>query len=108
MVSYDNDILRDSEAEEKKVSEIRAAALKKAQMIDPDIKFVIDRFTIDDYCYKKWDYPGAWYSMGFKLPEGFRSEEELINAMTDETIRYFDKKRVNGRKHFFRRKRKDE
>ena len=81
------------EAAEKDVGEVRDAALKKVQQTHPDVKFVIDRRSIDDYCYKTWEYPGKWYYAGLKLPNGFSSKEELIDAIAEETIRYFSKKR---------------
>lgn len=74
----------------KKVDEIRDAALHIVQKTHPEIKYVIDRRTIDDYSYKTWDYPGKWY-LGFKLPNGFRSKEKLIEAIVADTIQYFSK-----------------
>lgn len=89
MRTQDTGELRDAAKEEKQVEGIRAAALRKVQLLHPEIKCVIDRRTIDDYCCKQWDYPGAWYSRGFKLPDGFGSTEALIDAIAEETIRYF-------------------
>ena len=74
---------------ERDVERIRNAALKKVQLLYPEIKYVIDRRPIDEYCCKRWDYPGKWYYAGFQLPAGFRSEAELINAIAEVTIRYF-------------------
>ena len=93
MNDYRSGELRDAAQEEEKVARIRDAALQKARQVNPDIPFVIDPRTLDDYCYKTWDYPGAWYSKGFRLPDGFRSEEELVDSIAAETIRYFKKKR---------------
>ena len=76
---------------EKEVEEIRKAALDKVQRTHPEIKFVIDRRTIDDYCYKTWDYPGKWYYSGFRLPKEFRTKDELIDAIANDTIRHFSK-----------------
>ena len=92
MSMYEESGLRDAGREEKIVEEIRAAALRKVQTQYPEIEYVIDRRTIDDYCYKAWEYPGAWYSKGFKLPDGFRSKEQLIDAIAADTIKYFIKK----------------
>ena len=80
-----------SERFEEEVKEIRDAALKKAQLTNPDIKFVIDSRPMDEYCNKTWDYPGKWYYSGFRLPEGFRDKNELIDAIAADTVRYFDK-----------------
>ena len=63
---------------EKEVDKIRDAALQIVQKTHPEIKFVLDRRTIDDYSCKTWDYRGKWYYKGFKLPDGFYSKEELI------------------------------
>lgn len=83
--------IRDSGPEERKIAEIHAAALKKARLKNPSIDRVIDRRTIDEYCYLSWEYPGAWYSRGFKLPAEFRNESELIDAIVEETVRHFEK-----------------
>ena len=74
----------------KKVDEIRDAALHIVQKTHPEIKYVIDRRTIDDYSNKIWDYPGKWY-LEFKLPNGFRSKEKLIEVIVADTIQYFSK-----------------
>ena len=79
-------------ATESAVTRIRDAALRKVQITHPEIRYVIDRHTVDDYSMKTWDYPGKWYYAGFRLPKGFRSEEELIDGIARETIRYFCKK----------------
>ena len=89
MEDYDESYIKEAEEE---VEAIRTAALKKVQKIYPEIKFAIDRRTIDDYSYKTWDYPGKWYYAGFHMPEGFRSKEELIDDIAKETIRFFKKK----------------
>ena len=81
------------EAFEADVKAIRDAALEKARLTDPKIPFVIDSRPMEEYCSKTWDYPGKWYYAGLKLPNGFSSKEELIDAIAEETIRYFSKKR---------------
>ena len=81
------------EQEEKTVEEIRSAALRKVQMLYPEATYVIDPRTIDDYCYIEWDYPGVWYSRGFKLPDGFKDKDELIDDIVKRTLRHFDKKK---------------
>ena len=97
MDTYDKDVIRDIWQDEKIVEEIRAAALKKAQLAHPEIEFVIDHRTIDDYCYKQFDYPGVWYSRGFRLPDGFRNKEELIDSIAKDTVDYFTK--TKDKKH---------
>ena len=74
---------------EKEVDEIREKALAKVQAVNPDISVVVDNYTLDDYCYKQWDYPGKWYCF-FQLPQGVRSEEELIHQIVAETIACFN------------------
>ena len=74
---------------ERQVEAIRDAALQKVRQVYPDATFVVDNRTLDDYSYRQWDYPGAWY-VGFQLPEGFRKKEALIDAIAEETIKYLE------------------
>ena len=85
MDDYEESYLKEIE---KEIDEIRDAALEAARRSHPGIEAVIDRRTTEDYCERIWDYPGKWYPY-FKLPDGFESKEELILAMADETVRYF-------------------
>ena len=85
MKPYEESYLR---SVEEQVDRIRETALRRVQQIRPDIQYVVDRRTIDDYCDKIWDYPGVWY-VSFTLPKGFRREEELISAIVEETLQYF-------------------
>ena len=87
MQDYDDSYIIEAE---KEVEAIRDAALQIVQKTHPEIKYVLDRRTIDDYSCKTWDYPGKWYYKGFKIPDGFHSKEELINAIAVETIQYFN------------------
>ena len=100
MDKYDESFFEEAE---KDVDRIRKAALKLVQITHPEIAYVVDRRTIDDYAMKSWDYPGQWYYMGLKLPDGFRSEEELIRQIAEDTISYFDK-RNKGSSRWFKRK----
>ena len=75
---------------EKEVDGIRSAALISVQKTHPEIEHVIDRRTLDDYSEKIWDYPGKWYPY-FKLPNGFQNKEELVRAIAEETVRYYQK-----------------
>ena len=77
---------------EDKVEKIRTRALAVARVIDPDVEFVIDRFSVDDYSEKHWDYPGKWY-VEFRLPDGFKSEEEVIKDIVEETLRFYQEKK---------------
>ncbi len=78
---------------EKAVEAIREEALKIVRLTHPEIKYAVDRRTVDDYCYKTWDYPGKWYYAGFKLPSGFRGKEDLIRSIAEDTIRHFTEKK---------------
>lgn len=90
MEPYEESYLR---SVEKQVEAIRATALRRVQALRPDIAFVVDRRTIDDYCDKSWDYPGVWY-VSFTLPKGFRRKEDVIDRIVRDTLDYFDKKQV--------------
>ena len=79
------------EGVEKKVEAIRDKALQIVQLTHPEIKYVYDPRSIDDYCGKVWDYPGKWYSTGFTLPKGISSEHNLIQIIVRDTINYFCK-----------------
>ena len=68
------------------------SALKLIQKIYPEVTYVIDNRSIDDYSQKTWEYPGKWY-LYFKLPDGFHGKEELIHAIAQETIRYYTEKK---------------
>lgn len=81
---------------EDKVNKIREKALKIVQAINPEISFVTDPYTIDDYCERQWDYPGAWY-VYFKYPDGIRKEEELIHNIVTKTLDYFKNKKSSNR-----------
>lgn len=85
MDKYDEGYVKEAERE---IEEIRAAALKKAQKTHPEIRYVYDRRSFDDYCEKTWDYPGKWY-VSFRLPQGYETKEELIDALAEETVRHF-------------------
>ncbi len=78
---------------EKEVEELRNSALKKVQTIHPEIEYVIDRRTVDDYTYRTWDYPGKWYAV-FTIPKGFGGKEEVIDDIVNETIRYFTERKT--------------
>lgn len=76
---------------EHEMAEIRDKALEKARTISPDIPFVVDNYTVDDYCDKVWDYPGQWYCY-FKLPKGVKTKDELVNIIARETVEHFRKR----------------
>lgn len=71
---------------------IRNRALEKARVICPEAEFAIDRRPMDDYLERVWDYPGVWY-VGFRLPKGFKSEEQLVAAIFEDTVEYYSDKR---------------
>lgn len=70
---------------EKRMDDIRSKALRRVQALYPEIPFVVDNYTVDDYCDKVWDYPGQWYCY-FRLPKDVKSEQELIDKIVSETI----------------------
>lgn len=90
MDQYDENSYSQAESD---VEQIRQAALRIVRITHPEIKYVVDRYTIDDYAQKSWEYPGKWYYMGLKLPRGFKTKEELIRSIAENTIRYFTEKR---------------
>ena len=89
MDNYDEGYLRIAE---EKLEKIYNLALDRARKTVPEAEYVIDTRTVDDYLTKVWDYPGAWYAK-FSLPTGFGSEEELIEKLASETVKYYLSKR---------------
>lgn len=75
---------------EEEVDRIREKALRIVQQTRPDIEHVVDRRSIYDYCERQWDYPGKWYAY-FTLPGSFKSEDEVVLAIAEDTIDYFSK-----------------
>ncbi len=79
------------ESVERKVDKIRSKALRLAQAVDPKVGHIVDNRTTDDYCEMIWDYPGAWYA-SFRLPKGFKTEEQLISQLVRDTLAFYAKK----------------
>ena len=75
---------------EQEMDEIRNKALKIAQAVNPEIPCVVDDYTLDDYCDKRWEYPGKWYCY-FRLPNDVKTKQELIDKIARETIACFNK-----------------
>ena len=67
---------------------IHAEALERIQRIRPDITSVIDRYPVESYFRKNWDYPGAWYNM-VGIPEDVSSREVLIDTIVRDTLKGF-------------------
>lgn len=65
---------------------IHAEALQRIQRIRPDITSVIDRYPVESYFRKNWDYPGAWYTM-VGIPEDVNSREVLIDTIVRDTLK---------------------
>lgn len=76
---------------EKTVAEIREKALKEVQKTNPEIEYVIDKYSVDDYWDRRWDYPGRWF-YGIIYPPGIRSEQEAVATVVKETLEYFGNK----------------
>lgn len=64
---------------------IHAEALKRVQAIRPDIKHVIDRYSVEAYFQRIWDYPGAWYTI-VAIPENEKSRKDLIDKIVRDTL----------------------
>ena len=75
---------------EKEIESIEGKALRIVQLTHPEIKFIFNRYSVDDCMEKFWDYPGKWYA-SFKLPRGVRDEEELVKIIVRDTIERFGK-----------------
>ena len=75
---------------EKEIEAIEGKALRIVQMTHPEVKFVFNRYSIDDCLERFWDYPGKWYA-SFKLPGGVRNEEDLVKIIVKDTMERFAK-----------------
>ena len=64
---------------------IHAEALARVQLIHPGIPSVVDRYAVEDYFQRYWDYPGAWYTI-VAIPESAKSREALIDTIVRDTI----------------------
>ena len=93
MDKYDEGYLRRAE---QKVEELRQMALKKARAVVPAAEYAVDPRLTDDYYDKVWDYPGVWY-VSFRLPDGFKSEEAVIEDIAANTIRHYLGRKTKNR-----------
>ena len=70
------------------VEELRNNALKRVQEKYPHVKKVYDRYNVEDYMRRIWDYPGTWY-VCFVFPDGNTSKEKQIERIVSDTIRHY-------------------
>ncbi|MDO4458574.1 MAG: hypothetical protein Q4C42_00565 [Clostridia bacterium] len=75
---------------ERKADAVRDKALAVLQGEFPDLKYVVDPYTLDDYYSGQKDKPGVIYPH-FTLPKG-KTEQEVIEDIVNNTRRYFAKK----------------
>ncbi len=85
MDNYDEDSLKETQ---RKIEELRSRALEKARLSCPQAEFYVDRRPENEYYEEHPDYPGRLY-VWFRLPEGFASEEELVDAIARDTVEYY-------------------
>ena len=72
-------------------NEIHKEALAKVRKDIPDADRVIDKYPVEEYFQKSWEYPGKWYTV-IAIPESSRSRENLINIIVRDTLEYYRKR----------------
>jgi hypothetical protein len=69
-------------------NEIHKEALAKVRAVYPDADSVVDRYPVDKYFQKVWDYPGKWYTV-IAIPEESRSRKALIESIVRDTLEHY-------------------
>ena len=64
---------------------IHAEALRIVRRVRPEAADVVDRYPVEAYLQRHWDYPGTWYVIA-AIPEGEKSRESLINTIVMDTL----------------------
>ena len=65
--------------------QIHAEALRRVRQFRPEVTAVIDRYSVESYFQRHWDYPGAWYTI-VAIPESAGSREALIETIVRDTL----------------------
>lgn len=65
--------------------EIHKEALAKVRKIDPAVDSVVDRYPVEAYFDRVWEYPGAWYPV-IGIPKEAGSRERLIDSIVRDTL----------------------
>ena len=65
---------------------VHAEALARIRKLHPEIEDVVDRWPVEAYFQKHWDYPGKWYDIA-AIPEECKSREALIDAIVSDTLK---------------------
>ncbi|MBE6908913.1 MAG: alpha/beta hydrolase [Ruminococcaceae bacterium] len=64
---------------------IHREALERLQKLHPEIESVVDRWPVEAYFQRHWDYPGKWYAV-VAIPEAFKSRKALVDAIVSDTL----------------------
>ncbi len=64
---------------------IHEEALERIKRIMPGIESVADRYPVEAYFQKSWDYPGKWYIVT-AVPEDAGGREALIDIIVRDTL----------------------
>ena len=67
--------------------EIHREALAKVRAVYPDAGSVVDRYPVEAYFQKVWDYPGKWYTV-VAIPEGTGSRKDLVEIIVRDTLEH--------------------
>ncbi len=67
---------------------VHREALERIRKLHPEIKAVVDRWPVEAYFQKHWDYPGKWYAI-VAIPEECKSREALVDAIVGDTLKQY-------------------
>jgi hypothetical protein len=65
---------------------VHAEALARIRKLHPEIEDVVDRWPVEAYFQRHWDYPGKWYAI-VAIPEECKSREALVDAIVSDTLK---------------------
>lgn len=65
---------------------VHREALERIRRLHPEIEAVEDRWPVEAYFQRHWDYPGKWYAI-VAIPEECESRKALIDAIVSDTLK---------------------
>lgn len=66
--------------------DVHREALERIRRLHPEIEAVEDRWPVEAYFQRHWDYPGKWYVI-VAIPPESGSRKALIDAIVSDTLK---------------------